>query len=207
MRSQQRGQCLAAITLGGEPLADGGLAGPARACRGGRGRRASAASPSARAAGSSGVNQQPAAGRLDQFGERPVSRLHHRHAVGPASRTYSPFGSRYVVGTRQHVDGLQEAHLVGVRRAFDVLEVARRARRRSSCRHLLVEERPVVLAEPAGGSQLRRRRVGLLPQVNERIDQVVEPLLGADAGEVADRERRLGARRRGPPWPARLIPG
>ena len=53
------------------------------------------------------------------------------------------------------------------------------------------------LAEPAGHAQpARRRRPACLPQPDVRVDEDVQPLLRSDAGEVADRERRLGPRLR-----------
>ena len=70
-----------------------------------------------------GVDQQPAAGRLQQFGERPVARLHHRHPVRQRLQHVQPLRLAVRRRHRQHVNRVQEAHLVVVRRRLDVVEV------------------------------------------------------------------------------------
>ncbi len=107
-----------------------------------------------------------------------------------ASSTYSPFGSRYTVGTEStSMDWRNRTLSACVGHSTCSKSPPALPRRFGD---LLIEERAVVLAEPAAGLESRSRRAGRLPQTDERIDEVVEPLLGADAGEVADGERLFG---------------
>ena len=141
-----------------------------------------------------GRHEQAAAGRLDQSRETtrgPAARPARRWPAPPGrtaplarGRSSAPRARRATAGTGPCWRG----------RATRRTRSRRPGRRRRGVRRTLVEVRPVLRAEPAGGAQPARRRVRRLPQPDERVGQDVQPLLRRDAGEVADRVRRLGPR-------------
>jgi len=102
------------------------------------------------------LDEQPAAGRLDSARERPVPRLHHRHAVGQRLQHVQPL--RLSIGRRhrQDIKRLQEPHLVLVRGRLNVLELPGQAGRRELLLQA-VEVPPVILAQPPDA---RKRLIG-----------------------------------------------
>ena len=141
-----------------------------------------------------GIDQQAAAGRLQQLGERAVPRLHHRHAVGQRLQHVQPLRLAVRRRHRQHVDPVQEPHLVGVARRIDVVEVVAQARLLQTVLNV-VKILFMRLAQPAGDAQPAALAPGVGPQQSKRLGQDVQPFFRTDPGEVADRERPAVARR------------
>src|ERR1043166_1321904 len=100
------------------------------------------------------VDENPAAGRLDQLGKRPVPRLYYRDAVGHRFEHVQSLRFTICRRHRQYVDRLEEAHLAGVVGRLGVAEIAEQSGL-AQPGLLLLEVGPIVLPEPAGDAQLR----------------------------------------------------
>ena len=75
-----------------------------------------------------------------------------------------------------------------------ILELIAKPPRRQVARDA-VEVPPVLGCEVTGGDQARRTEAGARAQSAIRVGEHVQPFLGSDAGEIADRERPGSARR------------
>ena len=194
--------------VGREPLAHGRLAGQPGAVAERVVRPAAGASPSASAAGSSGSTSSPPPVASINSGNDAVPRLHHRHAVGPRFQHVQPL--RLAVRRRHATARRSTAGTAPCRRASGTRRARSRraARPASSLLHCSSKNGRLFSPSQPDACSFAARRSGICRSCDERLDEVVEALLGADAGEVADRAAGGSvATARGPPWPCRLMPG
>ncbi len=151
-----------------------------------RGSRSSSASASASAGRSPGGTEDAAAGQLDQFGERAVRRLHHRHAARQRFQHVNPLGFGVDARHAEDVDRVEQLELRPPIQLADVRR--RRLRRRRASRRRTIADPPAPRYPPA--QQPRVGHAGHLPQQHHRVDELAEPFLRADARDVADGRRR-----------------